>query len=75
MLWMDGVDFLWRIRGRWCWCTRLCFAVRGSLPLGVIVGLIDRSGDGLGPSLKEWRRLATIGVLMFAVKYGELFWA
>src|ERR1700682_897813 len=31
-------------------------------------------GDGW-PTLKEWRSLAAIGVLMFAVTYGALFWA
>jgi drug/metabolite transporter (DMT)-like permease len=31
-------------------------------------------GDGW-PTLREWRSLAAIGVLMFAVTYGALFWA
>lgn len=41
---------------------------------GVILYVFARLRGVAGPTLKEWRGLAVIGVLMFSVTYGALFW-
>ena len=41
---------------------------------GVILFAFARLRGTPGPSLREWRSLAIIGVLMFSVTYGALFW-
>jgi len=41
---------------------------------GVILFVYARLRGAPGPTLREWRSLAIIGVLMFSVTYGALFW-
>jgi drug/metabolite transporter (DMT)-like permease len=41
---------------------------------GMILFVYARLRGTQGPSLREWRSLAVIGVLMFSVTYGALFW-
>jgi drug/metabolite transporter (DMT)-like permease len=41
---------------------------------GVILFAFARLRGTRGPTLREWRSLAIIGVLMFSVTYGALFW-
>jgi drug/metabolite transporter (DMT)-like permease len=41
---------------------------------GVILFVYARLRGTPGPTLREWRSLAIIGVLMFSVTYGALFW-
>jgi drug/metabolite transporter (DMT)-like permease len=41
---------------------------------GVILFVYARLRGTPGPTLREWRSLGIIGVLMFSVTYGALFW-
>jgi drug/metabolite transporter (DMT)-like permease len=41
---------------------------------GVILFAYTRLRGTQGPTLREWRSLGIIGVLMFSVTYGALFW-
>jgi drug/metabolite transporter (DMT)-like permease len=41
---------------------------------GVILYAFARFRGARSPSLNEWRSLAIIGILMFSVTYGALFW-
>src|SRR6202020_3021335 len=43
-------------------------------PAGTILFAFARLRGTPGPSWREWRSLAIIGVLMFSVTYGALFW-
>lgn len=45
------------------------FCIAGALLLGFM-----RARGARGPTLREWRNLALIGLLMFALPYGALFW-
>jgi len=51
----------------------LCAGLR-FFTAGTILFLFARMRGTHGPSLREWRSLGIIGVLMFAVTYGALFW-
>ena len=42
---------------------------------GVGLFLFMRLRGEASPSLQQWRNLALIGLLMFAITYGGLFWA
>src|SRR5579862_4474547 len=42
---------------------------------GVILFVYSLARGAGWPTLKEWRSLAAIGLLMFSVTYGALFWA
>src|SRR5438270_2141315 len=41
---------------------------------GTVLFVFARLRGTRGPSLKEWRSLGIIGLLMFSVTYGALFW-
>jgi len=51
----------------------LCAGIR-FFTAGTALFLFARLRGTPGPSLREWRSLAIIGVLMFSVTYGALFW-
>ena len=51
----------------------LCAGIR-FFTAGAILFAFARLRGTKGPSLREWRSLAIIGVLMFSVTYGALFW-
>jgi len=51
----------------------LCAGIR-FFTAGTALFLFARLRGARGPSLREWRSLAIIGVLMFSVTYGALFW-
>jgi drug/metabolite transporter (DMT)-like permease len=51
----------------------LCAGIR-FFTAGTALFLFARLRGVPGPSLREWRSLAIIGVLMFSVTYGALFW-
>src|SRR5258708_6178599 len=50
-------------------CAGVRFFVAGTVLFGFAL-LRDRRG----PSLREWRSLGIIGMLMFSMTYGALFW-
>ena len=50
-----------------------CAGVRFFIAGTVLFGFARLRGTP-GPSLREWRSLGIIGVLMFSVTYGALFW-
>ena len=45
------------------------------LTAGVVLFGYATARGGTWPTLREWRSLAAIGLLMFSVTYGALFWA
>ena len=51
-----------------------CAGVRFFVAGGVLVAYARLTGVK-GPSLREWRSLAVLGLLMFTTTYGALFWA
>ena len=51
----------------------LCAGVRFSVA-GTVLFVFALMRGMRGPSLREWRSLGIIGVLMFSVTYGALFW-
>jgi drug/metabolite transporter (DMT)-like permease len=50
-----------------------CAGVRFSIA-GTVLFVFARLRGARGPCLREWRSLGIIGVLMFTVTYGALFW-
>jgi drug/metabolite transporter (DMT)-like permease len=51
----------------------LCAGIR-FFTAGAILFVYARLRGTKGPTLREWRSLGMIGVLMFSVTYGALFW-
>jgi drug/metabolite transporter (DMT)-like permease len=51
----------------------LCAGIR-FFTAGTILFVFARLRGTKGPTLREWRSLAIIGVLMFSATYGALFW-